>query len=66
MGGVPCIGGFPVPVSTVVEMTVEGMSYHEILEKIPLLEAADIDQGLEYAARAIRRFLALPGDAVPL
>lgn len=60
MGGVPCIGGLRIPVSTVVEMTVDGMSYQEIIDEVPLLEAEDIEQGLEYAARAIHRSLARP------
>lgn len=67
MGGAPCIGGLPITVSTLVMMITEGMSYKQILDEVPLLEAEDIDQGLQYAARAIHRFLDLPfrGDAAP-
>lgn len=66
MGGIPCIGSLPMRISTLVEMTVDGMSYQEILDQFLFLEAEDIEQGLEYAARAILRFLTLPfwGDAI--
>ena len=40
MGGVPCIRGLRVPVSTVVGMVADGMSFKEILEAYPDLVAA--------------------------
>ncbi len=54
MGGVPCIRGLRIPVSTVVSMVAEGMTTQEILLAYPDLEAADIRQALLYAAEAVR------------
>jgi uncharacterized protein (DUF433 family) len=44
MGGVPCIRGLRLPVSTVVEMVADGMTPTEILTAFPDLEAGDIDE----------------------
>ena len=54
MGGVPCIRGLRIPVSTVVEMVAEGMSEEEILRAYPDLEPEDIREALRYAAVAVR------------
>jgi uncharacterized protein (DUF433 family) len=54
MGGVPCIRGLRIPVSTVVEMVADGMSREEILEAYPDLEAEDIGEALHFAAEAVR------------
>lgn len=54
MGGVPCIRGLRIPVATVVEMVAEGMSTEEILEAYPDLVPEDIQEGLYYAAEAVR------------
>ena len=54
MGGVPCVRGLRIPVSTVVGMMAEGMSEPEILQSYPDLEAEDIRQALRYAAEAVR------------
>ncbi|HKJ85678.1 MAG TPA: DUF433 domain-containing protein, partial [Spirochaetia bacterium] len=50
MGGVPCIRGLRIPVSTIVGMVADGMSSPEILEAYPDLEPEDIVQALRYAA----------------
>jgi uncharacterized protein (DUF433 family) len=50
MGGVPCIRGLRIPVSTVVGMIADGMSASEILDAYPDLESEDIVQALRYAA----------------
>lgn len=50
MGGVPCIRGLRIPVSTIVEMVADGLSFNEILEAYPDLESKDIEQALRYAA----------------
>lgn len=50
MGGVPCIRGLRIPVSTIVGMVADGMSSPEILEAYPDLEPGDIVQSLRYAA----------------
>jgi len=52
MGGVPCIRGLRIPVSTVVGMMAEGMSENEILDAYPDLEREDIREALRYAAQA--------------
>jgi uncharacterized protein (DUF433 family) len=63
MGGLPCIRGLRIPVSTVVSMLADGMSAQEILESYPDLESDDIPEALRYAAEAVRERelpLALP------
>ena len=54
MGGVPCIRGLRIPVSTLVGMVAEGMSEKEILQSFPDLEREDIREALQYAAEAVR------------
>jgi uncharacterized protein (DUF433 family) len=54
MGGVPCIRGLRIPVSTVVEMIADSMTPEEILDAFPDLEAGDIDEALRFAADAVR------------
>lgn len=54
MGGVPCIRGLRIPVSTVVGMVAEGMTEEEILKAYPDLKREDIREALQYAAEAVR------------
>lgn len=54
MGGVPCIRGMRIPVSTVVGMVADGMTLEEILKAFPDLEKEDIPEALQYAAEAVR------------
>ena len=54
MGGVPCLRGLRIPVSTVVGMVAEGMSKTEILQAYPDLQEEDIREALRYAAEAVR------------
>jgi uncharacterized protein (DUF433 family) len=54
MGGVPCIRGLRIPVSTMVGMVAEGMTDAEILKGYPDLEPEDIREALRYAAEAVR------------
>jgi uncharacterized protein (DUF433 family) len=54
MGGVPCIRGLRIPVSTVVDMVADRMSEEEILEAFPDLEHEDIREALLFAAEAVR------------
>jgi uncharacterized protein (DUF433 family) len=54
MGGVPCIRGLRIPVSTVVDMLADGVAVAEILEAYPDLEAEDVAEALRYAAEAVR------------
>jgi uncharacterized protein (DUF433 family) len=54
MGGVPCIRGLRIPVSTVVDMVADRMSEDEILEAFPDLELGDIREALLFAAEAVR------------
>ena len=46
MGGVPCIRGLRIPVSTVVGIVAEGMTQEEILDAYPDLEPEDIREAL--------------------
>ena len=50
MGGKPCIRGLRVTVSTIVGLLASGETRERILQADPLLESADIDQDLAYAA----------------
>jgi uncharacterized protein (DUF433 family) len=54
MGGVPCIRGLRIPVSTVVGMIADGMADAEILRSFPDLQLEDIREALRYAAEAVR------------
>jgi uncharacterized protein (DUF433 family) len=54
MGGAPCIRGLRIPVSVLVDMVADGMSYEEILELYPDLERDDITEALRFAAEAVR------------
>ena len=54
MGGVPCIRGLRIPVATVVGMIADGMPEEQILRAYPDLEPEDLQEGLRYAAEAVR------------
>jgi uncharacterized protein (DUF433 family) len=54
MGGVPCIRGLRIPVSTLVGMVADGMTDKDILDAYPDLESADIREALRFAAEAVR------------
>jgi uncharacterized protein (DUF433 family) len=51
---VPCIRGLRIPVATVVGMLADGMTYQDILDAYPDIEAEDIREALRYAAEAVR------------
>jgi len=53
IGREPFISDLRIPVVTVIGMVAEGMSYEEILKVYPDLEAADIQEGLHFAAEAV-------------
>jgi uncharacterized protein (DUF433 family) len=50
MAGQACIRGMRIPVSLIVNLVAHGTSTAEILAEYPDLEAADVQQALEYAA----------------
>jgi uncharacterized protein (DUF433 family) len=50
MNGKACIRGMRITVSLVLNLIANGMDKKEILNEYPALEAADIDQCLQYAA----------------
>ena len=54
MGGVPCIRGLRIPVSTIVGLVAEGVATKEILADFPDLVAEDVAEALRYAADAVR------------
>jgi uncharacterized protein (DUF433 family) len=54
MGGVACIRGLRIPVSTFVGMVANGMTEKEILDAYPDLEPEDIREALLYAAEAVK------------
>ena len=50
-GGRPCIRGFRIRVSDVLELLAADASFEEILTEYPFLEREDILAAIEYAAR---------------
>jgi len=50
MAGQACIRGMRIPVSLIVNLVAHGTSTAEILDEYPDLEAADVQQALEYAS----------------
>jgi uncharacterized protein (DUF433 family) len=50
MGGLPCIRGLRIPVSTVLGQLAAGRTESAILADYPGLERADFSAALEYAA----------------
>lgn len=54
MGGVPCIRGLRIPISTVIGMIADGMADAEVLRSFPDLQLEDIREALRYAAEAVR------------
>ncbi len=53
MGGLPCIRGTRIPVTTVVAMVAENMASDEIIAEFPQLQPEDIQDALRYAAAAV-------------
>ncbi len=54
MGGLPCIRGLRIPVTTVVGQLAAGRTHAEVLGDFPDLEQADIFAALEFAAEAVQ------------
>ena len=53
MGGVPCVAGTRISVSTVVGMLADGSSVADVLADFPQLSVEDVLQTLRYAAVAV-------------
>lgn len=53
MGGVPCIRGTRIPVTTIVGSLAEGTTTDELLREFPQLTAEDVAEALRYAAAAV-------------
>jgi len=53
MGGVPCIRGTRIPVSTIIGRLAEGSTRDDILADYPQLSGADIDAALRFAAATL-------------
>ena len=50
-GGRPCIRGYRMRVTDVLELLAAGASFEEVLADYPFLEREDIYAAIEYAAR---------------
>lgn len=50
-GGRPCIRGYRMRVTDILELLAAGASHQEILEDYPFLESDDITAAITYAAR---------------
>lgn len=53
MGGVPCIRGLRIPVTTVVGLVAQGMTETRIVEEYPDLEVEDVRQALAFLVAAV-------------
>ena len=53
MGGVPCVAGTRIPVTTVVGLLGQGQTIDEILTEYPTLTHDGILAALRYAAHAV-------------
>ena len=53
MGGMACIRGMRVTVSTIVSQIAAGQNIESILEDFPHLEHEDVVQALRYAALVV-------------
>ena len=53
MGGVPCVRGTRIPVSTIVGLLAEGYDADAVLADFPQLSAEDVRGALEFAAAAV-------------
>lgn len=54
MGGLPCIRGMRIPVTTILGLLAAGESHEQILADFPELEKADILAALAFAAAAMQ------------
>lgn len=54
MGGLPCIRGLRLPVTTILGQLAAGQTHEQILADFPELEAEDIYAALEFAAEAVQ------------
>jgi len=54
MGGLPCIRGLRIPVTTILGQLAAGQTHTQILADFPELEEADIYAALEFAAEAVQ------------
>jgi uncharacterized protein (DUF433 family) len=54
MGGLPCIRGLRIPVTTVLGQLGAGLTYQEVLDDFPDLELEDIYAALRFAAAAVQ------------
>lgn len=54
MGGLPCIRGLRIPVTTIIGLLAAGETHAQILADYPDLEDADILAALAFAAEAVQ------------
>lgn len=54
MGGLPCIRGLRIPVTTIVGLLAAGETHEQILADYPDLEQEDILAALAFAAEAVQ------------
>jgi uncharacterized protein (DUF433 family) len=62
-GGRPCIRGFRVRVSDVLDLLAAGASIEEIVNDYPYLEPDDVRAALRYAARMTDHVVVVPAAA---
>jgi uncharacterized protein (DUF433 family) len=53
LGGVPCIQGTRIAVSSILGYMAAGMTHNEILADFPQLREEDLQEALRYAAAAV-------------
>lgn len=50
MGGQACVRGMRIPVSLIVNLVANGLTFDEIIKEYPDLEYEDIKESLQYAS----------------
>ena len=53
MGGVPCIAGTRIPVTTIVGLIAQGLTPDDVLREYAQLTRDDVRAALEFAAAAV-------------
>ncbi len=57
-GGKPCIRGFRLRVSDILELLAQGITPEQVLKQYPYLEPEDIPACLELAAQRVNQAIA--------
>lgn len=65
LGGKPIIKGTRISVEMILEWIASGATRDEILAAYPQLNASDVEQALQYAARSIKNDVLVTAEVTP-